>query len=61
VTVNVTLLDADRHVTGYRQIALEDDLRLEPGESLSLSVKVIPQGPGTVTFEAFAEGLLNPN
>jgi hypothetical protein len=61
VTVTVTLFDIDNRVTGYRQIALEDDLRLQPGESLSLAVKVIPQGPGTVNFEAFAEGLLNPN
>lgn len=61
VSVTVTLLDAAGRVTGFRQVALEDDRRLEPGESLSLVIKVVPQGSNTVTFETFASGLLSPN
>jgi hypothetical protein len=56
VAVTMTLLDWNRQVTGFRQVYLDPDRRLEPGESVSLTIKVIPQGPRTVGFDAFAEG-----
>ena len=40
------------------QVYLEAGQRLKPGESLALTMKVIPQGPNTVGFDAFAEGRL---
>ena len=56
LTVTMTLFDREGHVTGLRQVYLDPDRRLEPGASLALTLKVIPQGPDTVTFDAFAEG-----
>jgi hypothetical protein len=61
LTVTMTLFDREGRVTGFRQVYLDPDRRLEPGESLALTLKVIPQGPNTVTFDAFAEGLLVTN
>jgi hypothetical protein len=58
ITVTMTLLDEFGQVTGFRQMPLDPQRRLEPGESLALTMKVIPQGPNTVSFDAFAEGLL---
>lgn len=56
VAVTMTLLDWEQQVTGFRQVYLDPDQRLEPGESIALTIKVIPQGPGTIGFDAFAEG-----
>ncbi len=56
VTVTMTLMDDRGLVTGFRRIPLEPSRRLEPNEALALTVKVIPQGPNTVAYEAFAEG-----
>jgi hypothetical protein len=61
VAVTMTLLDDQHRVTGFRQVYLDADRRLAPGESLALTVKVIPQGPNTVAFDAFAEGYLVQN
>ncbi len=61
VSVTMTLLDRDGNVTGFRQVYLEAGQRLKPGESLALTMKVIPQGPNTVGFDAFAEGRLVRN
>ncbi|MBN1200973.1 MAG: hypothetical protein JXJ20_03870 [Anaerolineae bacterium] len=61
ITVTVTLLDDGGQVTGFRQVALDDNRRLEPGESLDLAIKVIPQGATTAAFDAFVEGYLSPN
>jgi hypothetical protein len=58
LTVTMTLLDRHGNVTGFRQVYLDDDRWLAPGESLALTIKVVPQGPDTVAFDAFAEGLL---
>lgn len=56
MTVTMLLLDEHGLVTGFRQVPLETTRRLQPGESLALTIKVIPQGKNTVGFEAFAEG-----
>ena len=56
ITVTMTLLDERGRVTGFRRVLLEDSRRLRPGEALALTLKVLPQGPNTVAFEAFAEG-----
>ncbi len=56
VTVTMTLLDAHGMVTGFRRIPLEVSRQIAPNEALALTVKVIPQGPNTIAFEAFAEG-----
>jgi hypothetical protein len=61
INVLVTLLDADHQVTGFRQMALGNEHLLAPGESISLTIKVIPQGMNTVSFTAFADGLLQMN
>lgn len=61
VIVTMTLLDGQDQVTGFRQIYLDAYHPLAPGESLALTIKVIPQGPDTVHFEAFAEGYLVEN
>jgi hypothetical protein len=58
LAITMTLLDAHGQVTGFRRVYLAADRRLEPGESLALTIKVIPQGRGTVAFEAFVEGYL---
>lgn len=58
ITITMILLDNQDQVTGFRQLNLGNDQRLEPNESLVITVKVIPQGPNTVGFEAFAEGYL---
>jgi hypothetical protein len=61
IAVTMTLLDDQHRVTGFRQVYLDADRRLAPGDSLALTVKVIPQGPNTVAFDAFAEGYLVQN
>jgi hypothetical protein len=61
IAVTMTLLDDQHRVTGFRQVYLDADRRLVPGESLALTVKVIPQGSNTVAFDAFAEGYLIQN
>ncbi len=58
VTVTMTLLDDRGQVTGFRQMLLDTPRYLEPGESMALTMKVIPQGENTVGFDAFAEGHL---
>jgi len=57
IAVTMILLDRDERVTGFRRMVLDPTRRLDSGESLTLTLKVIPQGPDTVTFESFAEGL----
>lgn len=54
--VTMMLFDDRGQLTGFRQVPLEAARRLAPGESLALTIKVIPQGRHTVRFEAFAEG-----
>ncbi|MCZ7540192.1 MAG: hypothetical protein M5U29_09800 [Anaerolineae bacterium] len=61
ITVTMTLLDQYDRVTGFRRVYLDPDRRLAPGDSLALTLKVIPQGPNTVAFDAFAEGYIVPN
>lgn len=61
VAVTMTLLDSQGTVTGFRRVNLPQDGRLEPGEALALTLKVVPQGNNTVTYHAFAEGLFSPN
>jgi hypothetical protein len=61
IAVTMTLLDEYSRVTGFRRMYLEPDRRLDPGDSLALTLKVIPQGPNTVAFDAFAEGYIVPN
>ncbi len=56
ITVTMTLLDERGRVTGFRRVLLDDARRLRPGEALALTLKVLPQGPHTVAFQAFAEG-----
>ncbi len=56
ITVTMTLLDDRGRVTGFRRVLLDDARRLRPGEALALTLKVLPQGPNTVAFRAFAEG-----
>jgi len=56
VSVTMTLLDDQGQVTGFRQMLLDTHRYLEPGESVALTMKVIPQGDNTVGFDAFAEG-----
>lgn len=60
VTITMTLLDNHGLVTGFRRIPIEASRRLDPNEALALTIKVIPQGPNTVAFEAFAEGYYVP-
>lgn len=55
IVVTMTLLDRDGQVTGYRQVYLDHSRQIQPGETLSVTVKAIPQGPNTVGFTAFAE------
>ena len=57
----MTLLDQYGRVTGFRRVYLDPDRRLAPGDSLALTLKVIPQGPNTVAFDAFAEGYIVPD
>jgi hypothetical protein len=51
----VTLLDSGGRVTGFRQLRWPPNQALLPGEQLSFSLEVIPQGLGTTRFEASAE------
>ncbi|MBN2303398.1 MAG: hypothetical protein JXQ72_02900 [Anaerolineae bacterium] len=60
LAVTMLLLNESGQITGFRQVYLDADRRLNPGESLAMTLKVIPQGPNTVGFEAFAEGVLVP-
>jgi len=60
LAVMMVLLDRQGRVTGFRQVRLSNDRILYPGESLAMTVRVIPQGPDTVGFEAFAEGYIVP-
>jgi len=55
IVVTMTLLDRDGQVTGYRQVYLDHSRQIQPGETLSVTVKAITQGPNTVGFTAFAE------
>ena len=57
IAVTMILLDKNERVTGFRRMVLDPSRRLSAGESLTLSLKVIPQGSDTVTFDSFAEGL----
>lgn len=61
VTITMTLLDDKGLVTGFRRVPLEAARQLDPNEALALTIKVIPQGPNTVAFEAFAEGYYTQN
>jgi hypothetical protein len=61
IAITMTLLDEHDQVTGFRRMYLDPNRQLPPGESLTITLKVIPQGENTVAFEAFAEGYLVPN
>ena len=61
IAVTMTLLNASDQVTGFRRMYLDPSRQLPPGESLTITLKVIPQGENTVAFDAFAEGYLVPN
>lgn len=61
IAVTMTLLDELGHVTGFKREYLDTRRQLAPGETVALSLKVIPQGPNTVGFDAFAEGYLVQN
>jgi hypothetical protein len=56
IAITMALLDRDSRITGFRRMVLEPDRRVEPGESMAMTMKVIPQGENTVGFDAFAEG-----
>ncbi len=56
IIVTMVLMDGKGQVTGFRQVYLGNDHHLEPGESMALTLRVIPQGPNTVAYDAFAEG-----
>ena len=56
IAITMALLDKDDRVTGFRRMLLEPERRIDPGESMALTMKVIPQGENTVSFDAFAEG-----
>jgi hypothetical protein len=56
VVITMILVDRYGQVTGFKEVALGSDRQLLPGESLAMTIKVIPQGENTVGFEAFAEG-----
>ncbi|MBN1565779.1 MAG: hypothetical protein JXA10_18190 [Anaerolineae bacterium] len=56
IAITMVLLDRDDRVTGFRRVLLDADRRIAPGESVTLTMKVIPQGENTVGFDAFAEG-----
>lgn len=58
LAVTMTLLDGNGQVTGFRQVYLDETHQLDPGQSLAVTINAIPQGPDTVGFEAFAEGVL---
>jgi hypothetical protein len=58
IAVTMTLLNASDQVTGFRRMYLDSSRQLPPGESLTITLKVIPQGENTVAFDAFAEGYL---
>jgi hypothetical protein len=61
IAITMMLLNEYDQVTGFRRMYLDSGRRLQPGESLALTLKVIPQGPSTVGFDAFAEGYYVPN
>jgi hypothetical protein len=61
IAITMTLLNERDQITGFRRLYLDPGRRLPPGESLTLTLKVIPQGANTVAFDAFAEGYLVPN
>lgn len=56
ITVTMTLFDRNGFVTGFRRVPVDVIGRLDPGESLALTIKVIPQGANTIGFQAYAEG-----
>ncbi|MBN1964781.1 MAG: hypothetical protein JW910_09050 [Anaerolineae bacterium] len=61
VVVTVMLLDAEGALTGFRQVYIEDNSQWQPGESREITLMVAPQRPGTIAFDAFAEGILAQN
>lgn len=61
ITVTMMLLDRDGFVTGFRRVPVDTTERLNPGEALALTIKVIPQGPNTIGFDAYAEGYYTEN
>jgi hypothetical protein len=61
IAITMTLLNEYHQVTGFRRMVLDPNRRLLPGESLTLTLKVIPQGENTIAFDAFAEGYFVPN
>ncbi len=61
IAITMTLLDRNDQVTGFRRMYLDPGRRLLPNESLTLTLKVIPQGANTVAFDAFAEGYRVPD
>ncbi len=56
IAITMTLLNEYDQVTGFRRVYLDPSRRLPPGESLTITLKVIPQGENTIAFNAFAEG-----
>ncbi|MCD4685855.1 MAG: hypothetical protein K8S97_07955 [Anaerolineae bacterium] len=56
IAITMMLLDRNGLVTGFRRVPVNTTERLEPGEALALTLKVIPQGSNTIAFEAYAEG-----
>jgi hypothetical protein len=56
IVITMALVDHEGHITGFRQVYLDSDHRLKAGESLSMTIKAIPQGPNTVGYKAYADG-----
>lgn len=56
IAITMSLFDRQAHTTGFRRLVFEPERRIEPGESMALTMKVIPQGENPVDFDAFAEG-----
>ena len=58
ISITMILYDAEGRVTGFRREMLDTNRRMAPGETMALTLKVIPQGANTVAFDAFAEGIV---
>lgn len=61
IAITMSLFDREDQTTGFRRIVFEPARRVAPGESMALTMKVIPQGGDPVRFDAFAEGFVVNN